>query len=145
MADVPVKFNRGSNTVPGSQGDIQLTHRFTVQIAGVTENGIVAVEGLGSENEVVDYQHSEEGYSRARAGRLKYKPVTLTREYAGDTSFYDWRDAVVTGKTDRRSVSIICLSDSGAPTVQFDLFNAWPLSWQGPDFNSKSSGHALEK
>jgi phage tail-like protein len=142
---IPVKFARDANQGPKSQGDFQLSHRFNVEIDGVTQGGIVNVEGLGSEHEVVDYQHSEEGLSRMRAGRVRMKPVTVTREWAANKDFIAWRQNVIDGKTDRRSVSIVCLSDSGEESIRFNLFNAWPSGWQGPDFNSKTSSHAVEK
>jgi phage tail-like protein len=145
MANIPVKFSRDANAGPKSQGDFQLAYRFNVEIDGITQGGIVNVEGLGSENEIVDYQHSEEGLSRVRAGRLRMKPVVLTREWAANSEFIKWRQNVIDGVTDRRSVSIVCLSDAGEESMRFNLFFAWPSAWQGPDFNSKTSGHTVEK
>jgi phage tail-like protein len=106
--------------------------------------GIVKVDGLGNENEVVDYQHGEENLSRKRAARLNLAPVTLTRTWANNKEFFNWRRNVVDGKTDRRSVSIIFLSDAKTESGRINLFSCWPSKWTGPNFNAMSSDQAVE-
>jgi phage tail-like protein len=142
---IPVKFSRDANAGPQSQGDFQLSHSFTVEIDGVTVGGIVQVEGLGNQSEVIDYQHGEETLSRKRAARLTLAPVTLTRTWANNKEFFNWRKNVVDGKTDRRSVSIIFLSDSKTETGRINLFNCWPSRWKGPDFNAMTNRQTEEQ
>jgi phage tail-like protein len=142
---IPVKFSRDANQGPKSQGDFQLANRFNVEIDGVTVGGIISVEGIGTKNETVEYQHSEEKLTRFRAGRFTMNPITLTREWAANKDLLTWRQSVVNGVTDRRSVSVICLSDAGEESMRFNFYNCIPLEWSGPDFNSKTSTHAVEK
>ena len=142
---IATKFGRDANQGPQSQGDFQQANSFTVEIDGVTVGGIVAVEGLSSENEIIDYQQGEENLSRRRAGRLTFGAVTLTREWANNWELYNWRKNVVSGKTDRRSVSIIFLSDAKTETARINLFNCWPSKHVLPDLDSRSSRHAVEK
>ena len=142
---MPVKFGRDANSGPKSQGDFQQASSFSVELDGVTVGGIVAVDGIGDENEVVPYRHGEENATRTRAGNILMKPITLTREWAANKEFMNWRQNVRDGKTDRRSVSIIFLSDDKTESMRLNLFNAWPSAWFGPELKTTSSAHAVER
>jgi len=71
--------------------------------------------------------------------------VTLSRDFSNTSEWYKWRKAVLDGKVDRRSISVIFHNDAGQESGRMNFFNCWPSKWVGPSLNAKNSGHATEK
>ena len=80
---------------------------FKVEIEGVTQGAFKNVEGLDSETEVVEYQDGEDIVLRKRPGRTKYSNLTLKRGYINTDELWNWRKAVIDGKVERKSGSVI--------------------------------------
>jgi phage tail-like protein len=141
-----VKFNR--ETLKGltkNSGDFFLSHKFGLEIDGVTVNGIHKVDGIAFEAEVVEYNDGEDPQTHCRPGQLKPGKIVVERDQGNDKAFFIWRKAVVDGKTDRRSISVTFHSDKGDEARRINFFNCFPVKWQGPSLNSHSSGHATER
>jgi len=142
---MPVKWDR--KTLQGStktQGDFNLAHRFTVEIDGVNIGGVVSVEGLEHEHETVEYQDCDDMVTRFRPGRQKPGTVKITRDFSSTKEFFNWRKAVMDGKVDRKSISIVILNDSGEEALRYNLYEAYPKKYYGPALNSRNSAHATE-
>ena len=69
----------------------------------------------------------------------------VSRDWSNTSEWYKWRKAVLDGKVERKSVSIVFHHDDGTESGRLNLFNCWPSKWSGPSLNAKSSGHATEK
>jgi phage tail-like protein len=140
-----VKFTRDTLRAPTkTQGDFNLAHRFTVEIDGVSIGGVHSVEGLQHEHEVVEYNDGDDITTRFRPGRKKPGKVKITRDFAANREFFNWRKTVLDGKVDRKSVSIILLSDSGEEAMRYNLYECWPTTYIGPSLNARNSAHASE-
>jgi phage tail-like protein len=140
-----IKFNR--DTLKGTtktQGDFNLSHKFNVEIDGVTVGGVNRVDGLEHEHEVVEYQDGDDMTTHFRPGRQKPGRVTIERDWSSTKEFFNWRQTVINGKVERKSVSIIFMNDAGEESMRVNLFDCYPTKWKGPSLNSKSSGHAAE-
>jgi hypothetical protein len=73
-------------------------------------------------------------------------PVILRRALTTSTELYDWRRVIVSGKDDRRDVTIRQLSAPGGPVVNaWRLTRAWPSRWSGPAFDAMSNAVAYEE
>jgi phage tail-like protein len=140
-----VKFGRDSlKGTTKTQGDFNLSHKFNVEIDGVTVGGVNRVDGLEHEHEVVEYQDGDDMTTHFRPGRQKPGRVTIERDWSSTKEFFNWRQTVINGKVERKSVSVIFMNDAGEESMRVNLFDCYATKWKGPSLNSKSSGHAAE-
>jgi len=91
--------------------------------------------GLGSENEVVEFQVVGPGgveMVRKRPGRLRHLDVVCTRGASGSTALSDWRAQIEAGDTaDAFSALTVTELDAQATPVRvFRLVEAWPVEVQ---------------
>jgi phage tail-like protein len=143
---MPVTFGRDKlKTTTKTQGDFNLSNRFSFEIDGVLVAGVHSVEGIESETDVVDYKDGEDGTMHTRPGNHKAGKMTVTKDWSNTKEWYTWRKAVLDGKVDRKSVSVIFHNDAGEEAGRMNFYHCWPTKWVGPNLNAKSSGHALEK
>ena len=142
---MPVKWTKqGLKASTKTQGDFNLASRFSVELDGIMIGGIHTVEGLEFEHEIVEYHDGDDGTTHFRPGRQKPGRVKLTKDFSSTKEFFNWRQAVVTGKVDRKSMSIVIHNDAGEESMRYNLFECWPTKYQGPSLNARNSAHATE-
>src|SRR5205823_14579095 len=100
-------------TTKNTAGDFNQQSRFTVEIDGVTQGGIHKVDGLDHEHEMVAYQDADDHFQRIRPGRQKVGTLVLERDWSSSPEFYDWFKTVYEGNVQRKSISIVYLTDDG--------------------------------
>lgn len=121
------------------------TGRFTVEIDGVVIEGIRKVSGLKSETEVVEYKDGEDRTIHTRPGNHKPGRISITKDFSPtDKMFFKWRQSVINGKTERKSISVIFHNDAGEESTRVNLFDCYPTKWKGPSLNARTGGHASE-
>lgn len=118
---------------------------FKIEIEGVTTGAFRNVEGLDSETEVIEYQDGDDLILRKRPGRTKYSNITLKRGYINNTELWEWRKAVIEGKVQRKSGSIILCADNGAEIMRYNFFEAWPSKWKGFTLDGKGTDVNVEE
>jgi phage tail-like protein len=128
-----------------TQGDFNLSNRFSFEIDSVIVAGVHTIDGLESESDVVEYKDGEDGVSHTRPGNHKPGKMTCSKDWSNTSEWYKWRKAVLDGKVDRRSISVIFHNDAGEEAGRMNFYNCWPSKWNGPSLNARSSGHAGEK
>jgi phage tail-like protein len=118
---------------------------FLVEIEGVDVAGFTEVSGLESETDIIEYRTGDEvGTVRKLPGLSKYQNVTLKRGFTNSAALWEWRKTVIDGQTERKSVSIILLDHKREEVGRWNLFEAWPCRWIGPEFNAKTNEVAIE-
>lgn len=76
----------------------------------------------------------------------RFATVVLRRALTTSTELYDWRRLIVSGKDDRRDVTIRQLSAPGGTIVNsWRLTRAWPCRWSGPAFDAMKNDVACEE
>ena len=125
-----------------------------VEINGINVAGVHPIEnlnafvtearGLLTQNSITAYKDGEDGVNRTRPGNHKPGKITLTKDWSNTLEWYQWRKAVLDGKTDRRSVSIIFHDDAGVEVGRMNFYNCWPVKHILPAANAMNSGHATE-
>ena len=76
----------------------------------------------------------------------RYETVVLRRALSRSTDLYDWRRKIVSGRNDRRAVTIQQLDAAGGAVVNaWRLEGAWPCRWSGPAFDAAATGVAMEE
>ena len=112
------------------------TSHFRVLI-GRRELGFSEVGRLSSET---DMTRPPEEWSH------RFETVVLRRALTRSTELYDWRRKILSGKDDRRAVTIHQLAAAGGGIVNsWRLEGAWPCRWSGPSFNATAHEVAIEE
>lgn len=121
-------------------------YNFKLEIQGVTEGHFTQCNGLGATVDVIDYREAGQGeVVRRLPGQVSYSDVTLSYGLTDSTQLWDWFQTVVTGKTERKNVSIVMVGTDGATeAMRWNLIDAWPARWDGAAFNAIAQEAAIE-
>ena len=110
-----------------TQGDFNLGHRFSFEIDGVTVGGIHSIEGFEQETDVVEYKDGEAAPIHTRPGNPKPGKMTITKDWSNTSEWLKWRKAVLDGKVDRRSISVIFHNDAGEEVGRIQALGCLPV------------------
>lgn len=112
------------------------TSHFRVLI-GARELGFSGVSRLSSGTDLT-LPRDERSHS--------FETVVLRRALTRSTELFDWRRNIISGKDDRRPVTIHLLDEAGGETVNSWLLEgAWPCRWTGPTLAARGSDVAMEE
>lgn len=130
----------------GKRYDPYGNFNFLLEINNVSYASFSDCSGLGSSTEVIE--HPEGGNpTKKLAGRTKYNNIVLKRGLFDPTNddLYSWHQSVLNGTVERRDVSIVVLNLQGIEAVvRWNLYEAWPIKWDGPELSAKGNEVAIE-
>lgn len=118
---------------------------FGVEIGGSIAGWFTECTGLTIEREVK--AHPEGGvndYVHQLPGRIKRFNLTLKHGLAGQELWEWFQQGLYDGQVEYRNVSIILYNQDLTEAQRWDLPNAYPIKWNGGNFNSKTNEIALE-
>lgn len=119
--------------------------RFLVEIDGIQQAAFMECSGLGSHVEVVEYREGgEPSVVRKLPGKTVYPDIVLKWGVTQSRELYDWHLAVIQGKLQRKSGSVVLLDRDGTEKVRWNFSEAWPSRWDGPTLNAMSNDVAIE-
>ncbi|MBZ9713598.1 phage tail protein [Deinococcus multiflagellatus] len=125
--------------------NILSNHRYHVAIDGLEHAAFNEVSGLQIETETMDFV---EGGVNDRVLRLpvrsKMGNITLKRGVVSGQQLLEWYLSVVNGYLDARNVTIIVYHPNGNVLVRFELLQAYPVKWSGPQFAGSGDAVAVE-
>ncbi len=126
-----------------------LASRFFVEIGSDAKAYFTECSGLAVETDVLEYvEGGLNDYVHKLPGRTRYTNVTLRRGWAETDELWKWYDKTLSGKFDRREVSIVLYEfkgqNAGAEKARWNLKAAYPVKWQGPEFRADGNGTAVE-
>ncbi len=101
--------------------------------------------GLTIETEVFEY--AEGGlntYTHKLPVRTKYSNITLKRGLDEGQDLFRWYMDTVEHKVSRRHISIQVYDSQGNNVRKWDLQNAYPVKWTGPDLKADAGAVAIE-
>ncbi len=107
--------------------------------------GFNQISGGGMKIEKRDVTHGGDLYKRHQPGAVEYENITLSRGMTDNTDLLDWMQGVVEGKDDRRSGSIIIMSNDYSEHRRLDFWGAYPVSFAGVELSADGSAISLEK
>jgi phage tail-like protein len=129
----------------GDRIDPYAAFNFTVEIDGVTAAGFSEVSGLDTETDVIEYRTGDiENRVTKLPGLKKYPNIVLKRGFTRERALWDWRRAVMDGRTERRSGSIVLHNEAREVALRWNFTDGWPSKWQGPALNAKNNEVAIE-
>ena len=122
---------------------------FMVQISGVAAAGFSEVSGLSTDTNIMEYREGTDNNNgvntvRKLVGLVKYTNIVCKRGWTQDASLWTWRKSVLDGKTQRQSGSIILYDEGRNKVLSWSFHNGWPVKWDGPALNAKTSDVAIE-
>lgn len=118
---------------------------FLVEIDGITEAGFQECSGLDISIDPIEYREGNDPpHTRKLTGLNKYSPLTLKRGITDSQALWSWHQNIVTGRTERRNISVVLLNEAREEKWRWNLRNAWPSKWTGPSFNASSNEVAVE-
>ncbi len=135
-------------TQPGPRADNVLTARFAVEITGVTQAEFRECSGLQAQTEVFEYKEGGwNGYTHKLPGRTSFSNITLKWGSSPSMALWEWYTRVST-KRDKsgelKSVSIIQFDTEGVEKHRWNLSDAYPVKWTGPNFNAGEAAVGIE-
>jgi phage tail-like protein len=118
--------------------------RFKVKIDDVVIGEFSECTGLSIEYEVLEYQEGgEDRYTHKFRGRLKYPNLVLKRGVTHEEGllkwFFDRRNREARG-----ALTVTLVGDDGGDIRSWAFAGAFPVKWQGPSLNAKSTNVAIE-
>jgi phage tail-like protein len=121
------------------------TCRFYVEVDGIGQAVFTEASGLQLETEVMEYQEGGvNGYAHRLPGRVKASNLTLKRGMTGSHEFYKWFAEIASGKITCRNLSVVMYDVKGNELARWNLINAYPVKWVGPQLNAREAAAAIE-
>jgi len=118
---------------------------FQVEIDGVTQSAFIEVSGLETTTEVEEFRDGSDIVEHRRPGSTAYSNIVLKRGFTDASELWDWRKAVIDGKIERRSGSIIICGDDGSEIMRYNFFEAWPCRWKLSRLSTIDAGTIVEE
>jgi len=135
-----------SGAQPGVFVDPYGAYNFKLLIQGVTEGHFTECTGIGVK--VHDIRYREGGVNQVvhrLPGPVEYGDVTLRYGLTASTELWTWFMSSVSGKVERRNISIVMLAADGiTEAVRWNLYNAWPSQWRGAQLDALGKEAAIE-
>lgn len=119
--------------------------RYEVTI-GSDKIGFSEVSGYEASIEAVDYREGDANTLNPLkvAGKRSYGNITLKWGVTDSKTLYDWMAKGMTGEVERKTVAISLKNDAGEAKATWQIVNAFPVKYSGPEFNATSSEVAIE-
>lgn len=119
--------------------------RFAVEIQGLIVGLFTECGGLSVERDVLDQPEGGLNYYVNKLpGQIKTNNITLKRGVA-DNVLWEWFcKGLYDGKVERHSVSVIMYNLDQTEARRWDIPDAFPVSWAGPEFRADSDQVAIE-
>ena len=126
-----------------------LLAKFWVEIDGVVNGFFTGCSGLTVETETFEYaEGGMNEFVHKLPVRTRFSNVVLKRGWVETDELWNWYARCISGQFETKSVGIILYENKGqsqaAPKARWDLIQAYPVRWQGPDFQSDSAAVVVE-
>jgi len=134
-----------SKKVSRLSADPGLAFRFKVELDGLLIADFAEVSGLEAETEVkVVREGGVNEYEHHFLTIRKYPPLVLKRGFTSTPELWNWYEATIKGKFQRKNGSIILLHANGQESYRWNFLQAYPLKWLGPQLRADASAVAIE-
>ena len=129
--------------------DPLVSYTFCLEIDGVSAAFFKEGSGFDSSVEVIEHRENGKGGKeviRKLPGRAKWSDIVLKRGSTDDMSLWNWHKMVLDGDIwgARKNMAIVVYDTKYSEVARFNVTNAWPSKWQGPDLNTTNNQVAIE-
>lgn len=131
-------------SIAGIRYDPYGAFNFKVEIKSIIIGGFSEVSGLGVQ---IEYETLKEGgvndYEHKLLKGVKYTDITLKRGIT-DWALWNWYQKVADGTIEKQDASIHLCNNSGMSFMTWDIYEVYPVKWDGPTFNASTNTIATE-
>jgi phage tail-like protein len=128
--------------------DPYLAHPFALELGSVQVAMFGEISGLQAQSEVFEYKEGGVNtYSHKFPGRTTYPNVTLKWGSTGEQTLWDWYHTIIQSTkpaSHKKAISIIQFDATLQEVRRWNLRDAFPVKWVGPNFNSAQSQISIE-
>ena len=135
-------------------GDLPIAAAFEFIVDNHTVGIFRQISGLGVELEFEEIvEGGQNGFVHKLPGRMKWSPITFKRGLTQTDNLFKWfwdcsgqGFAAKGNKVERSTASIVArayAAGGGRKLRSWDLVDAFPVSWKGPDFSAGHDGGAV--
>jgi phage tail-like protein len=122
----------------------QATH-LIVEIEGLLVGGFAQVSGLQVQIEGHEYRAGGvNDFVYRFAGRTTHPPLLLKQGMSPIDGLWSWHQETVNGRIKRRNGTVYLLDQQRLPVMWWDLHDALPMKWTGPELSADRSVVAFE-
>lgn len=119
--------------------------RFYVRIDDMAQAVFTELSGLQMEMEVTEYaEGGNNNFVHRLPGRIKVSNVTLKRGMTASNEFFRWYVAAMSGKVERRNVTVEMYDSTGQVLSRWNFIRAYPVKWIGPQMSAGGNAVAVE-
>lgn len=121
-------------------------YSFIVEIAGLEMNDFIRVDLPSVAAPPIELREGNDVSLGPRKipGTIEVGELLLERLYDGDHSLFEWMKSVADGVDDRRSVSVKILDRGREEVARWNLFETWPVLYDGPTLDANGNELATE-
>lgn len=119
------------------------THSFILEVDGLPIGRFTSVSGLSMEVQVETYaEGGENSFEHKLPGRVTWPNLVFKRGITHDNNLFNWFELQVGPGfgpqpwVNRTTCAVTMLSGSGKRLRVWNFADAFPVRWQGPDFDA---------
>lgn len=129
----------------GIRNDPYMGFGFLVEVEGLLVGGFTEVSGLQFEAVVETYREGGvNDYEHKLAGGIRYPSNLVLKQGVTDLQgLWGWCEEVAKGTITRRNLSIMLLDEQSLPAQWWNVTDAYPVKWSGPEFKAESNAVAV--
>jgi phage tail-like protein len=121
-------------------------YKFWVEMESKVVAEFKECGGLRVERKVQTYKEGGVNhYLHKLPGQIEYSNITLKYGVLEDQSLWNWfQQGLLEGKVDRINFSILLRDVSGEVVRRWNVVDAFPVKWEGPQLNSEGNQTSIE-
>ncbi len=126
--------------------DPYIAYNFVVEVEGLQIGGFTEVTGLSSEIELESYQEGGvNNYIHKFPKQTTYPNLVLSRGLTNDEALWQWYQEASQGRIKLKNGTITLRDSPGKEVMWWNFKQAYPVKWEGPQFNASSDNIAIER
>lgn len=118
---------------------------FRVEIDGVPFTGFCRVDGLESMIDASEHDGATAKGERKRPRRRRVGNIVVQRAASADRHLWEWHQAAVEGRDDRRNGTVSVLGEDGEVAMSIRFEGAWACRWKLTTLDALRSGVLIEE
>lgn len=119
---------------------------FKVEISGVVAANFTECHLPVASIDVIEYREGADLVNNVHKlpGLVKFGNLLLKRGLANSMALWDWFNSFNQGGGNMQTVTVTLLDARKNPVIIWSFTNAWPVKYESPVLNGKTSALAIE-